>query len=182
MKRIIAETILALVLVGVAIYGYIQHNEITKLEKELVQVQEFQEESEKLQQQLSDSAVELTDLRVKAQILQATRVALSSGIALSDIEAAAQAEQEAQAANTEGDTSPSSGTPSEMNPDRLLAVGALRMLIFGQSDQKALASFQKALEMVDLKSKLKAVCAAQAGIAASGRPVSILSECSEQSE
>ena len=49
--------------------------------------------------------------------------------------------------------------------------------IYGESDQKALDAFEKALEMVDLKSKLKAVCAAQAGIAASGKDIDILSEC-----
>ena len=63
MKRIIAETILALVLVGVAIYGYIQHNEITKLEKELVQVQEFQEQQRKLKSHLQQLKLQHQELK-----------------------------------------------------------------------------------------------------------------------
>ena len=52
------------------------------------------------------------------------------------------------------------------------------MIINGENDPLAIASFEKALELVDLKTKLNAVCAAQNGLSASGRDIKVLSECS----
>ena len=50
------------------------------------------------------------------------------------------------------------------------------MIINGENDPLA-NSFEKALELVDLKTKLNAVCAAQNGLSASGRDIKVLSEC-----
>ena len=184
MKRIILEVVLGLIAVGLGIFCFLQFGNISELKKQLGEVAQFQEESNKLKQELQDNAVELNQLRVKGRILDASRYALSSGIALIDIQAAADAVDALDVAAAPLNSPPvEDGAPQQkakskgMNADRLLATGALRMLIYGESDQKALDAFEKALEMVDLKSKLKAVCAAQAGIAASGKDIDILSEC-----
>ena len=176
MKRIILEVVLGVLMVAFGAYGFMQMTEVSELEKELNDVAQLQEETNKLKEELAGSASELETLRVKGRILEAIRSALSSGIALKDIEAAAKAEVSSQSESPEGSPMPAVGGGG-MNPDRLLAIGALRMLIYGETDQKALSSFEKALDMVDLRSKLKAVCAAQAGIAASGKQINILSEC-----
>ena len=181
MKRIILEVVLGLTAIGLGIFCFLQFGSISELKKQLGEVAQYQEESIKLKQQVQDNAGELNQLRVKGRILDASRYALASGIALKDIQAAADA---VDAAAVPLNPQPAEdGAPQQkpgskgMNADRLLATGALRMLIYGESDQKALDAFEKALEMVDLKSKLKAVCAAQAGIAASGKDIDILSEC-----
>ena len=175
MKRIILEVVLGILVVTFGIFGFMQMSKVSSLEKQLNDVAQLQEETNKLKEELAGSASELEMLRVKGRILEAIRSALSSGIALKDIQAAATAEAASLSENSEEGTTANSD--NGMNPDRLLAIGALRMLIYGETDQKALSSFEKALDMVDLRSKLKAVCAAQAGIAASGKQINILSEC-----
>ncbi len=181
MKRVILEVVLGLFVAGLGVFCYLQISKISDLEKQLSEVAQFQDESNKLKQELASNVSELEQLRIKGKLLDATRSALSSGIALRDIQAAADAESsEVAALGTENAESGGTGQGGGigMNPERLLATGALRMLIYGETDPKALSAFTKALEMVDLKSKLKAVCAAQAGIAASGKQINMLSECS----
>ena len=55
------------------------------------------------------------------------------------------------------------------------------MLIKGTGDPDALNSFQKALELVEWSKHLKMMCAAQIGIAASGKQISVLEECTRKS-
>ena len=86
-------------------------------------------------------------------IISTAKIALKSGIAINDINAASEA------------------TGSEMISERHLAIGAISMIINGENDPLAIASFEKALELVDLKTKLNAVCAAQNGLSASGRDI-----------
>jgi len=50
-------------------------------------------------------------------------------------------------------------------------------LIKGKEDPEVEAAFQKALELADWSSRLKAVCAAQAGLSAAGKEVKMLTEC-----
>jgi hypothetical protein len=88
---------------------------------------------------------------------------LSGGQALLDIEAAA-------------------GKAKVESPERYLAIGALRLLVKGKDDPSTVAAFEKALDMVQWNSKLKSVCAAQAGMAASGKNVGMLSDCSRLEE
>ena len=178
LKRIILEVILGLCVLGLGAFSFFQFSKISELKEELAQVVQFQEESKKLKEELASNAQELADLRIKGGILDASKAALASGVALRDIQAAATAESAASTEEEIGESSENSRMSSDgMTPDRLLATGALRMLIYGETDQKALTAFEKALEIVDLQSKLKAVCAAQAGIVASGKQINVLSEC-----
>ena len=63
-----------------------------------------------------------------------------------------------------------------------MAIGALRLLVKGKDDPSTAAAFEKALDMVQWNSKLKSVCAAQAGMAASGKNIGMLSDCSRLDE
>ena len=100
----------------------------------------------------------IPDLLQKEALLDAAKVALSSGQVLQDLEAMNKAAK----------------TPSA---DRYLALGALRLLIKGKEDPEVEAAFQKALELADWSSRLRAVCAAQAGLSAAGKEVKMLTEC-----
>ena len=42
---------------------------------------------------------------------------------------------------------------------------------------ETLSAYQKALEMVNWSASLSSVCAAQSGIAATGRPIEVLADC-----
>lgn len=93
----------------------------------------------------------------KAAELDAVRAALASGVALEDLEAAAR-----------------SRPPSA---ERLLALGAVRLLVKGASDSEVRQHFEKALELVEWNTRLRSVCAAQAGLIASGTKVDMLGDC-----
>ena len=158
MKRTIIEVILVLSLIGASIFAFLKYKEVTGLKENIKELEQIAKENENLRAQVDESNASIKGILAKAKMYDAAKVSLSSGIALTDMKLAAE--------NSE-----------TVNPDRLLSSGAIRMLIYGSSDQKAIAFFQKALDLVDLSSKLKSVCAAQAGISASGKKISILSEC-----
>ena len=99
----------------------------------------------------------LRSAQPKAAELDAVRAALASGVALEDLEAAAKARP-----------------PSA---ERLLALGAVRLLVKGASDAEVRQHFEKALELVEWNTRLRAVCAAQAGLIAAGNKVEMLGDC-----
>lgn len=100
----------------------------------------------------------LAPISQKAADYDAARAALASGVALQDLEAAAR-------------------TANPPSADRMLAIGAMRMLMRGKEDPEARNAFQKALELADWTSRLRAVCAAQAGLRAVGQNVTPLKDC-----
>jgi hypothetical protein len=103
-------------------------------------------------------SLRMVELIRKEKELEAVKAALSGGQALLDVESAA------KAAKVE-------------SPERYLAIGALRLLVKGSDDPSAAQAFEKALEMNQWNVRLKSVCAAQAGMVASGLKVDILEDC-----
>jgi len=53
----------------------------------------------------------------------------------------------------------------------------LRLLVKGKEDPETAKAFEKALEMNQWTERLKSVCAAQAGMVASGLQVDVLRDC-----
>ncbi len=160
--RLILEILLFGSLVGSAVFIYLQTNEIEMLKNDLVSM-DSKKDNPALSNQSSQQANLIAELTEKSKEYDAVKTALSGGQALLDIEAAA------SKAKVE-------------SPERYLAIGALRLLVKGKNDPSTAAAFEKALDMVQWNSKLKSVCAAQAGMAVSGKNVGMLSDCSRLEE
>ena len=59
----------------------------------------------------------------------------------------------------------------------LLALGGSAYGVYATIQPETLSAYQKALEMVNWSASLSSVCAAQSGIAATGRPIEVLADC-----
>ena len=160
--RLIAEIFLFGSLIGSGVFIYLQMNEIESLEDDLSAKKSIVGNSATSVQD-SKQAKLIAELTEKSKEYDAVKTALSGGQALLDIEAAA-------------------AKAKVESPERYLAIGALRLLVKGKDDPSTVAAFEKALDMVQWNSKLKSVCAAQAGMAASGKNVGMLSDCSRLDE
>jgi hypothetical protein len=160
--RLILEVLLFGSLAGSGVFIYLQLDEIDTLTAKLSSKKSTQN-SLAVNSQSSKQANLITELTKKSKEYDAVKTALSGGQALLDIEAAA------SKAKVE-------------SPERYLAIGALRLLVKGKDDPSTVAAFEKALDMVQWNSKLKSVCAAQAGMAVSGKNVGMLSDCSRLEE
>ncbi len=160
--RLIFEVVLFGSLAGSGVYIYLQMDEIDSLKNILASQKSAPNNSATINIDSQKSKL-IAMLTEKSKEYDAVKTALSGGQALLDIEAAA------SKAKIE-------------SPERYLAIGALRLLVKGKDDPSTAAAFQKALDMVQWNSKLKSVCAAQAGMAASGKDVGMLSDCSRLDE
>ena len=162
MRRIIFEVVLGLLFLAAAGFGgwtWMQKQEMeAALTKATATAGEAEAKTSALTAERDAAQQRIPDLLQKEALLDAARVALSSGQVLQDLEAMNKAAK----------------TP---NADRYLALGAMRLLIKGKEDPEVEAAFQKALELADWSSRLKAVCAAQAGLSAAGKEVKMLTEC-----
>ncbi|OUV03905.1 MAG: hypothetical protein CBC42_00450 [Betaproteobacteria bacterium TMED82] len=153
--RLILEIILFAGLVGTGVFIYLQNQDISELENQISQI--------KTNDSAAATSKPTNDLRLKELLkkekeLAAVKAALNGGQALQDVEAAAKSSK-------------------IESPERYLAIGALRLLVKGKDDPSAAEAFEKALEMNQWNVRLKSVCAAQAGMAASGLEVDMLSDC-----
>ncbi len=160
--RLIFEAVLFALLAGASVFIYLQMDEIEALENSIAATQEKQN-SQSASNSNSDQSRLIIELKQKSKEYDAIKSALSGGQALLDIENAA-------------------SKAKIDSPERFLAIGALRLLVKGKDDPSTVAAFEKALEMVEWNSKLRSVCAAQAGMAASGKDVGMLSDCSRLEE
>ena len=154
--RLIFEILLGAAVVGSGTFIYLQMTEISELEAQLEKLA-----TSPVKRPSSDSSlspVRLEQLIAKEKELEAVKSALSNGLALSDVENAAK------------------NAKSE-SPERYLAIGALRLLVKGKEDPETAKAFEKALEMNQWTERLKSVCAAQAGMVASGLQVDVLRDC-----
>ena len=143
-------------MVGSGTFIYLQMTEISELE---VQVAKLSASSVKRSPSDSTlSPIRLEQLIAKEKELEAVKSALSNGLALSDVENAAK-------------------NAKNESPERYLAIGALRLLVKGKEDPETAKAFEKALEMNQWTERLKSVCAAQAGMVASGLQVDVLRDC-----
>ena len=154
--RLIVEILLGAAVVGSGTFIYLQMIEISELE---VQVGKLSASSVKRSPSDSTlSPIRLEQLIAKEKELEAVKSALSNGLALSDVENAAK-------------------NAKNESPERYLAIGALRLLVKGKEDPETAKAFEKALEMNQWTERLKSVCAAQAGMVASGLQVDVLRDC-----
>mgnify|MGYP001469577543 FL=1 len=160
--RLVVEILLFGSLIGSGVFIYLQMSQIESLEDDLAGKESMPSNSV-VSSQNSQQAKIIDELTKKSKEYDAVKTALSGGQALLDIEAAA-------------------AKAKVESPERYLAIGALRLLVKGKDDPSTAAAFEKALDMVQWNSKLKSVCAAQAGMAASGKNVGMLSDCSRLDE
>lgn len=167
MKKILIG-IAAFVLVAVAAGGsygtWHFWSRASALESELAAVQADKSKLEAEAQSLTESgeqtAKSLGELQKKAAELDAARAALAGGTAIAAVEAAAKAAK-------------------PVTPEHFLAIGGIRLLVKGASDPEALAAFDKALQVANWPASLRAACAAQAGLAVTGRAVERSADCAK---
>ena len=154
--RLIVEILLGAAVVGSGTFIYLQMAEIGELEAKVAKLA-----TSPVKRPSSDSSlspIRLEQLIAKEKELEAVKSALSNGLALSDVENAAK-------------------NAKNESPERYLAIGALRLLVKGKEDPETAKAFEKALEMNQWTERLKSVCAAQAGMVASGLQVDVLRDC-----
>ena len=154
--RLIIEILMGSAVVGSGTFIYLQMTEISELEVQLEKLA-----TSPVKRPSSDSSlspIRLEQLIAKEKELEAVKSALSNGLALSDVENAAK-------------------NAKNESPERYLAIGALRLLVKGKEDPETAKAFEKALEMNQWTERLKSVCAAQAGMVASGLQVDVLRDC-----
>ena len=154
--RLTIEILLGVALVGSGTFVYLQMTEISELKAQVAKLA-----TSSVKRPSSDSSLSparLEQLIAKEKELEAVKSALSNGLALSDVENAAK-------------------NAKNESPERYLAIGALRLLVKGKEDPDTAKAFEKALEMNQWTERLKSVCAAQAGMVASGLKVDVLRDC-----
>ena len=154
MKRLIIEILLGLLVLAGAGGTWWMWNQASTAKSSLSSANN---ELEAARSNIESLNNRLRSTQQKAAELDAVRAALASGVALEDLEAAAR-----------------SKPPS---PERLLALGAVRLLVKGASDAEVRQHFEKALELVEWNTRLRSVCAAQAGLIAAGNKVDMLGDC-----
>lgn len=154
MKRLIIEILLGLLAVAGAGGTWWMWSQASTAQSGLAS---SNNELEAARANIEALTARLRTTQQKASELDAVRAALASGVALEDLEAAARARP-----------------PS---PERLLALGAVRLLVKGASDTEVRQHFEKALELVEWNTRLRSVCAAQAGLIAAGNKVDMLGDC-----
>jgi hypothetical protein len=155
-KFIIIIVVLFLAAAGAGGFAFLQWQTATELSTE---VEQLRAETASQRQQL-EGLSRMESLLSKEKQFDAAREALAGGQVLSDMEAIVRGSKE----------------PST---ERLLGLGALRLMVKGPQDPSVAEAFDRALKMTDLPSRLAATCAAQAGIRAAGGQVEMLSECAK---
>ena len=154
MKRILLEVLLGLLVVAGAGGSWWFGNQHGITRAALVSATSELEAGRAQIEMLSTRAA---PLQQKASELDAVRAALASGVALEDLEAAAK------------------GRPA--SAERMLSIGAVRMLTKGAGDAEVKQSFEKALELIEWNTRLRSLCAAQAGLIAAGQKIEMLADC-----
>ena len=154
--RLTIEILLGAAVVGSGTFIYLQMTEINELEAQVAKLTKSSVKRPSSDSSLSP--IRLEQLIAKEKELEAVKSALSNGLALSDVENAAK-------------------NAKNESPERYLATGALRLLVKGKEDPETAKAFEKALEMNQWTERLKSVCAAQAGMVASGLQVDVLRDC-----
>ncbi len=165
MRNKIIIIIIALICLGAGGYGGLMYPKVQALEQESIDLKQQLADAEAkvsaLETEKSSGQQKFEELLTKEMELDAAKSALANGVALKDFEAMV-------------------GTSKNASVEHLLAIGALRMLTKGRNDPETLAAFQTALEKVEWAARLKSMCAAQSGIAATGNPIRILADCARE--
>ncbi len=155
MRRIFIEVILLIAALAAGTYAAMSVAKLRGLGSELSIVKE---ENAKLESYKQKTQKIIEELQLKEKLFNAARYAIASGTMLLDLEAAIE-------------------KSSTQTAEQQLALGGLRLLVKGSDNPDTLKSFQIALELVDWSKHLKMVCAAQLGIAATGKEQQVLEEC-----
>ncbi len=155
-KFIIIIVALFLTAAGAGAFAFLQWQTASGLAAE---VEQLRAQTQAQGQQLEGLA-RLDALVSKEKQFDAAREALAGGQVLQDMEAIVKASKDPSA-------------------ERLLGLGAIRLMVKGPSDPSVAEAFDRALKLADLPSRLAATCAAQAGILAAGGKVEMLSECAK---
>lgn len=166
MKRILFELILV---VGLAVAGWLawsQHKASGSAGGQLKdlteQKGELQSKLDAAEKQLAEQAEQIKAMGPKAQQFDAAQGALSGGQVLEDLE-------KLYAANKKG-----------LSNEQQLGLGVVRLLSKGPQDQGALQALNKTLEQIDWNRNQKIICATQNALAAAGKDVKVLAECSKK--
>ncbi len=158
MRRIAIELVILVIAIAAAGYAAMTKMQLDDLQKEAVSLKEKLAASDAQKQSVQQR---MPELLLKERQLQAAQAALDNGSILADLESA---------------IAKTSASPTEQQ----LALGGLRMVVKGAGDLGTLNAFQKALELVEWSKHLKMMCAAQIGIAASGKQIAVLDECTRK--
>ncbi len=166
MKRILFEVILV---IGLAVAGWFAWSQGKVSGSATGQLKELTEQKATLQdkldateKQLQEQAEALKLMGPKAQQFDAAQGALSGGQVLEDLE-------KLYAGNKKG-----------LSNEQQLGLGVVRLLTKGPQDQGALQALNKTLEQIDWNRNQKIICATQNALAAAGKNVKVLAECSSK--
>ena len=164
MKRILFEIILVIGLGVAGYFAWAQHKASSSTGGQLKELTEQKSELESkldtAEKQLQQQAESIRQMGPKAQQLDAARGALSGGQVLDDLEKLY------------------SGKKGLSN-EQQLGLGVVRLLSKGPQDQGALQALNKTLEQIDWNRNQKIICATQNALAAAGKDVKVLAECSK---
>ncbi|MDA1186716.1 MAG: hypothetical protein O3B29_02785 [Proteobacteria bacterium] len=162
-KMIIVVVVLVLIAGGAGGFAFMQYSSASQAQAELEKLQEIQQKFDALVKESESQQASIASLIEKAQQFDAVKEALSNGVLLQDLEAILKA----QPAQT---------------PERILSLGALRLVVKGKNDPSTIEAYDRALQMVDIDNKLASICAAQAGMMAAGKKIELLSECRKRQD
>jgi len=165
MKRTLFEVILVIALGAAGYFAWTYYKasgNVGGQVKDLTeQKSELQGKLEVLEKQMAEQAEAFKALGPKAQQFDAARSALSGGQVLEDLE-------KLYAGNKKG-----------LSSEQQLGLGVVRLLSKGPNDQGALDALNKTLEQIDWNRNQKIICATQNALAAAGKDVKVLAECSK---
>ena len=164
-RRSILVALGAVASVGLAGGTYFAYNEYVRLRAVDEQFASMLAERNALAEKLTQldgehNAAKLSELSAKAAIFEASRLALSNGVALRLLEGAVKDGKGASA-------------------EDYLALGGMRLLLNGERDAEAVTAFEKALELSNWSSTKKLTCAAQIGMLAAGKQAKVPADCEE---
>jgi len=166
MKRILFEVILVIGL-GIASWmawsqGKVSGSASSQIKELTEQKNSLQDKLDTAEKLLAEQGAQLKGMAPKAQQFDAAQDALSGGQVLEDLE-------KLYAGNKKG-----------LSNEQQLGLGVVRLLSKGPQDQGALQALNKTLEQIDWNRNQKIICATQNALAAAGKDVKVLAECSKK--
>ena len=162
-KMIIVVVVLVLIAGGAGGFAFMQYSSASQAQAELEKLQEIQQKFDALVKESESQQASIASLIEKAQQFDAVKEALSNGVLLQDLETILKAQQ-------------------AQTPERILSLGALRLVVKDKNDPSTTEAYDRALQMVDIDNKLASICAAQAGMMAAGKKIELLSECRKRQD
>ncbi|CAN1552768.1 carbonic anhydrase [Limnohabitans sp. B9-3] len=161
--RLVLEIVLGLLLAGAAAFAYVSYSAKAHVVQELSEASEgmgeAKEELEKLTKELEEAKEHLKEMEPPLAEFASVKDAFSNGVVLEEYDAYIKAQK------------------GPMTSERQLGLAALRLLTNGVKDPDTISAFEKSLEMAEVASRLKTICAAQNALVAAGKNVKVLADC-----